>query len=83
MELFSQKFRNAVKNVLQSRLTTIAVVHWKAKDELIDYAKRMEGAEIFAVTSENRNRLGQQLAAKACNEQQHTTFINDRSLNSV
>ncbi len=68
MELFSQKFRNAVKNALQSSMTTIAVVHWKAKDELIDCAKGMKGAEIFVVTSENRNRLCQQLAAKACNE---------------
>ncbi len=65
MELFSQKFRNAVKNALQSRLTTIAVVHWKAKNELIDYAKGMEGVEIFVVTSENRDKLSQQLAAKA------------------
>ena len=68
MELFSQKFRSAVKNALQSSRTTIAVVHWKAKDRLIDYARGMESAEIFIVTSENRDKLGQQLAAKACNE---------------
>ncbi len=68
MELFSQKFRNAVKNALQSSLTNIAVVHWKAKDKLIDYAKGMESVEIFVVTSENRDKLSQQLAAKACNE---------------
>ncbi len=68
MELFSQKFRNAAKNALQSSMTTIAVIHWKAKDELIDYAKGMEGAEVFVVTPENRGILGQQLAAKACNE---------------
>jgi nucleoside-triphosphatase len=64
MELFSQKFRDAVETAMKSRKTVIAVVHWKVKDKLVDSIKTREDAEIFAVTPENRDQLSQTIAEK-------------------
>ena len=36
MELFSKKFKTAVKKALASPKPVVAVVHWKAKDKLIN-----------------------------------------------
>jgi nucleoside-triphosphatase len=65
MELFSEKFRDAVRRALESPKLVMAVVHWKAQDRLINDAKNMEDTEIIAVTSENRERLSEILARKA------------------
>ena len=39
MELFSEKFRTAVRRALESPKLVIAVIHWKAQDRLINNAK--------------------------------------------
>jgi nucleoside-triphosphatase len=65
MELFSEKFRNAVKTALQSSKLVIAVVHWKAKDKLVNDVKAREDAEIFTVTPENRETLSKTIVDKA------------------
>jgi nucleoside-triphosphatase len=65
MELFSEKFRDAVRRALESPKLVMAVVHWKAQDRLINDAKNMEDTEIITVTSENRERLSEILARKA------------------
>jgi nucleoside-triphosphatase len=57
MELFSESFRKAVRKAVESRKPVLAVVHWKARDALIDEVKRREGAETHVVTSENRENL--------------------------
>jgi len=57
MELFSENFRRAVLEAFESGKLVLAVVHWKARDKLIDAAKTREDAEIFTVTFENRARL--------------------------
>jgi nucleoside-triphosphatase len=64
MELFSQKFKQAVKRALESQKLVLAVVHGKAKDPLIIQAKRQEDAEIFTVTLANRDNLPLQLVRK-------------------
>jgi nucleoside-triphosphatase len=65
MELFSEKFRDAVWNALESTKLVIAVVHWKATDSLINHAKNLKEAETITVTADNRETLSELLAEKA------------------
>jgi nucleoside-triphosphatase len=64
MELFSEKFKDAVWKALNSRKLVIAVVHWKAEDRLIKEAKNREDAETITVTLENREKINQQITEK-------------------
>jgi nucleoside-triphosphatase len=65
MELSSKKFKGATRKVLESQKPVIAVVHWKARETLINYAKSMKEAETYLVTTENRNEPGSFIAGKA------------------
>ena len=65
MELFSQKFKQAVAQALESKKLVLAVVHGKAKDPLVTQVKRRVDAEIFNVTFSNRENLPEQLTKKA------------------
>jgi nucleoside-triphosphatase len=65
MELFSQKFKQAVKQALESRKLVLAVVHGKARDPLINAAKQREDAETFTVTLANRDMLAEEITKKA------------------
>ena len=65
MELFSEDFRRAVLEAFESDKLVLAVVHWKARDKLIDAAKTREDAEIFTVTFENRTELHEAVVQKA------------------
>ena len=64
MELFSEKFREAVKKAVESDKLIVGVVHWKARDRLVENLKEREDAEVIAVTYENRDRLHQTLIEK-------------------
>lgn len=57
MELFSEKFKRAVKMAVESRKPLVGVVHWKALDKLIDDIKARQDAEIYVVNFENRDKL--------------------------
>ena len=65
MELFSQRFKQAVKQALDSGKPVLAVVHAKARDPLINEAKQREDAEIFTVTLANRDGLPEKLRKQA------------------
>ncbi len=65
MELFSAKFKEAVRKALESRKPILAVVHWKANDRLINEAKSREDHETFTVTHENRDKLPEVVTEKA------------------
>jgi nucleoside-triphosphatase len=65
MELFSEKFKEAVRKTLESRRLVIAIVHWKAQDVLISEARKREDAEIITVTYENREKLHEAIVEKA------------------
>ena len=67
MELFSQKFKQTVTHVLESKKLVLIVVHGKAKDPLVTQVKRRVDAEIFNVTFSNREKLPDLLARKAIN----------------
>lgn len=57
MELFSKKFKKATRKALESRKPVIAIVDWKAKDELTGETKSSEDTETYTVTKENRNKM--------------------------
>jgi nucleoside-triphosphatase len=67
MELYSQKFKQAVAQALESKKLLLTVVHGKAKDPLVTQVKRRVDAEIFNVTFANRAGLPEQLIRKALN----------------
>lgn len=64
MELFSEKFKEAVQKVLEGQKPAVAIIHWKANDKLIKAAKSREDAEIFTVAQENRDKLLEIIAQK-------------------
>ena len=65
MELFSQKFKQAVKQALESKKLVLAVAHAKAKDPIINEAKQREDAGIYIVTLLNRENLSQDIEKQA------------------
>ncbi|MEM0057940.1 MAG: NTPase [Candidatus Bathyarchaeia archaeon] len=65
MELFSEKFRKAVQEAVESGKLVLGVIHWKARDKLVDAVKTRQDAEVFTVTFENRNELHQKVVDKA------------------
>ena len=50
---------------LESGKLVVAIVHWKARDALIDEAKKREDAELITVTVENREKLREAISGKA------------------
>ena len=50
---------------LESGKLVVAIVHWKARDALIDEAKKREDAELITVTVENREKLHEEISGKA------------------
>lgn len=65
MELFSERFKEVVKRAVESEKLVIGVVHWKARDRLIDEVKKREDTELIEVTTENRNKIHETVMAKA------------------
>jgi len=65
MELFSEKFKEAVRKALESRKLVVAIVHWKAQDVLIGEARKREDSEIITVTYGNREKLHEVIVKKA------------------
>ena len=64
MELFSEKFKEAVKRAVESRKLVVGVVHWKARNKLIDEVKAREDAQVYVVTYENRGNLHEVIIEK-------------------
>jgi nucleoside-triphosphatase len=64
MELYSERFKDAVKQALDGGKPVLAVVHAKAKDALIAAAKGRADAQIYIVTVANRERLPEELSQK-------------------
>ncbi len=65
MELYSEKFKEAVNTALESGKIVIAIVHWKADDKLISNLKARTDAETFTVTNENRERIAETITERA------------------
>jgi nucleoside-triphosphatase len=65
MELFSERFKEAVRKALASHKLVLAVVHWKAHETLIDETRKREDAQTITVTLENRESLHKQITGNA------------------
>ena len=72
MELFSERFKEAVRKALESHKLVLAVVHWKAQDTLINEAKKREDAETTSVTLENRESLHKKITGNALKILKHS-----------
>jgi len=65
MELYSEKFKEAVRKAVESRRLVVGVVHWKARDKLIDAVRAREDSEVHMVSYENRDRLHEVVVERA------------------
>lgn len=65
MELFSEKFKNVVRSVIESGKLVVGVVHWKAKDRFVNEIKAIKECEVLTVTYDNRDKLHQLIVEKA------------------
>ena len=57
MELFSEKFKKVVRKALENHKPVLAIIHWKAGDELIIEAKELVDSKMFTVTQKSRDTL--------------------------
>jgi nucleoside-triphosphatase len=65
MELFSEKFKDAIKRAVECGKVVVGVVHWRVKNRLIEEVKNREDVEIISVTYENRSKLHETIVEKA------------------
>lgn len=65
MELFSEKFKEAVKQAVESEKLLVSIIHWKAKDKMINEMKTREDSKLYVVTFENRGNLHEVIVEKA------------------
>jgi nucleoside-triphosphatase len=61
MELYSEKFKQAVGLAFESGKLVLAIVHAKATDSLVTSAKQRQDAEIYTVTGTNRDTLHEEI----------------------
>jgi len=57
MELFSQAFKQGIKDAVDSRKLVLGVIHHSARDPVVEAIRKREDAEILEVTFENRSRV--------------------------
>jgi len=65
MELFSERFKEAVKQAVNCEKLVVGVIHWKAKHVLIEGLKKRDDAEVVIVTFANRSGLQKYFVEKA------------------
>jgi nucleoside-triphosphatase len=57
MELFSEEFKDAMQEVLESQKPLIATIHYRMKAPMIQKLKSREDAHLIEISLENRDRL--------------------------
>lgn len=57
MELYSEKFRQAVERLLASSKHAILTVHYRSRDPLVLRVKELAGRRLITLTPENRDRV--------------------------
>jgi len=57
MELFSQAFKDAILQAVNSTKPVLGTIHFRAQNPLINTIKARDDVEIFQVTIENRQNL--------------------------
>lgn len=57
MELYSQAFKQAVQQAIDSAKPVLATIHYRATDAFVKNIKMYPDAELYEVTTESRNTL--------------------------
>jgi len=57
MELFSERFVEAVRLALESGKPVLGTIHWRARGPLLDEIRRSPSVRIMTVSPSNRERL--------------------------
>lgn len=57
MELYSEKFGQAVEKLLTSNKHAILTVHYRSRDSLVLRVKELAGRRLITLTPENRDRV--------------------------
>ncbi len=65
MELFSERFQDAVKRAIESGKLVVGIIHWRAGNKLINELKANPDAEVYVVTRENKEKLQGVIVEKA------------------
>jgi len=71
MELFSQAFKQSVREAVDSCKLVLGVIHHSARDSTIESIRKRDDAEIVEVTFENRSSLHNVLIQKTLQYLQH------------
>jgi len=79
MELFSQTFRDAVVEAMNSSKPLLGTIHFRARDPLINLIRSRDDAEIIEVTYENRAYLHDILIDKAMQSLKATSHSSSQS----
>jgi nucleoside-triphosphatase len=64
MELYSKRFKEMVKRVVEGRKLLIGTVHWNMRNQLIHEMKSRGDTEVFTLTYENREELPRKIIDK-------------------
>ncbi len=64
MELFSQTFREAVVQAVESKKPLLGTIHHRLRDPVVDTIRTREDAEILKVTHDNRETLHKNIVEK-------------------
>ncbi|NWG11701.1 NTPase [Candidatus Bathyarchaeota archaeon] len=65
MELFSKNFRETVTKAVDSRKLVVGIIHWKARNKLVDDVKKRGDVKLYVVTYENRDDLHRVIVKEA------------------
>ncbi|MFQ6051067.1 MAG: NTPase [Candidatus Hydrothermarchaeota archaeon] len=57
MELYSIRFKDAVRLILDSDVPTLATIHLKSRDPFVKYVKERKDCELIYITYQNRDKL--------------------------
>ena len=64
MELFSQAFKDAIVQAVDSNKPILGTIHFRAQNPLINAIKARNDVEIFEVTNENRESIHNLITTK-------------------
>jgi len=64
MEMFSERFKLAVKLAVDSGKLVVGVIHWKTRSWLTEEIRKREDTELFEVIPVNRDKLHEIVAMK-------------------
>ena len=68
MELFSQRFKDAVRSLLRSQRHALLTVHYRSRDPLVQEVKRAAGDKLIVLDFGNRDRVPSMVVGEVASE---------------